>query len=311
MARKEPLPKTVKRLFALSGNVCAYKGCDQCMVDPIGTVVGQICHIEGAEPGGERYNPNQSDDERRAFENLILLCANHHIITNDVEVYTVPILQKMKSEHENSNLKNQYVVSDESVARAIIQYQSNYIQSNVNSGTGVQINANGENVTQLVYINQNDESQELGIIEEIFLHVNEKISEGAGKNYKPEPSINLTDKIALNFKSPEEQIEVNDYIKNALLKIDLINRRFQILDPEDQKDIHAHISIEYNILKRNNGTNIEILTALFKSFVPTSKQGNSRYVSLAMAFVLYFFDDCTIFEKTDKEKTDQIKLNLE
>jgi hypothetical protein len=71
------------------------------MMDMEGNFVGQICHIEAAETGGERFNPNQTNEERRAFSNLLLLCYDHHVITNDVKVYTVEALQNMKSDHES------------------------------------------------------------------------------------------------------------------------------------------------------------------------------------------------------------------
>ena len=311
MARLDPTIKTVKKLFALSGNICAFPSCQTKMVDENGNVLGQICHIEAAETNGERYNTNQNDEERRSFDNLILLCANDHVVTNDVTTYTVPVLQKMKKDHESGHQNNKYSVSDISIAKAIIQYQTFNTQNNFNTGSGIQINNQVEKIVQKYYVNKNDEEQELSIVEEIFVHVNAKISEGVGKDYKPDPSINLIEKIKLNFKSVEAREEVNTYFRSAFLKIDLIDKRFKILDPEQQKDIHAHLLKEYHLLKRDKGSNIEILTALFNQFVPNGKAGNSRYESLSIAFVLYFFDDCTIFEKTETEKQEQTKLQLD
>ena len=34
-------------------------------------LIGEVCHIEAAEIGGERYNPNQSDEDRRDYSNFI------------------------------------------------------------------------------------------------------------------------------------------------------------------------------------------------------------------------------------------------
>ncbi len=39
----EPTEKTIKRLFALSGNICAYPGCSLAIVESVGTVTGEIC----------------------------------------------------------------------------------------------------------------------------------------------------------------------------------------------------------------------------------------------------------------------------
>jgi hypothetical protein len=88
---KEPSRPTVKRLFALSGNRCAFPRCSTPLVDPqSGSIVGEVCHIKGEKPGAARYDPNQSNEERHGFDNLILLCNVHHKVADDDEaVYTV------------------------------------------------------------------------------------------------------------------------------------------------------------------------------------------------------------------------------
>ena len=96
--------KTLKRLFGLSGNQCAFPGCNKPLVNENNALDSNICHIEAACEGGERYNPEMSDPERADYENLILLCIQHHDETNDVEKYTVDVLKKMKLEHESNLL---------------------------------------------------------------------------------------------------------------------------------------------------------------------------------------------------------------
>ena len=94
-------PTTIKKLFALSGNQCAFPDCNVVFVLPERQeIIAQICHIEAAEIGGERYNPNQTDNERRDYNNLILLCPNHHVETDDTVKYTVEVLKEMKRNHE-------------------------------------------------------------------------------------------------------------------------------------------------------------------------------------------------------------------
>ena len=95
-----PRQKTVKRLFAVSGNQCAFPGCAASLV--IGDVVtGEICHIEAQSPKGPRYNSTQNDDDRHGFDNLVLMCGDHHkTIDADAETYTVEKLQKIKTQHE-------------------------------------------------------------------------------------------------------------------------------------------------------------------------------------------------------------------
>jgi hypothetical protein len=67
------------------------------------TIIGEVCHISAASPNGPRYDPQQSPAERHGFDNLILLCANHHlVIDDDPEAYTVERLRKMKANHEST-----------------------------------------------------------------------------------------------------------------------------------------------------------------------------------------------------------------
>ena len=96
--------KTLKRLYALSGNTCAFPGCNERLVNKRNAKNSNICHIEAAGVGGERYNPSMTDEQRADYENLILLCIQHHDETNDVNIYTVDVLQKMKSDHESEFL---------------------------------------------------------------------------------------------------------------------------------------------------------------------------------------------------------------
>ncbi len=113
MARKVITISTIKKLYGLSGNRCAFPGCQENLIDGDGDLISQICHIESAEVGGERYNPNQTDDDRRAFENLIVLCPKHHIKTNDVSKYPVQELKRMKANHESQYVANPYQLPQE------------------------------------------------------------------------------------------------------------------------------------------------------------------------------------------------------
>lgn len=98
--RLAPKQETLRELFLKSGNLCAYPGCSRLMMNEAGVFVGQVCHIEGAEVGGERFNPDMTNEERRSAANLMLMCYDHHFVTNDVEPYTVEILRGYKRDHE-------------------------------------------------------------------------------------------------------------------------------------------------------------------------------------------------------------------
>jgi len=126
MARLPLTPKTIKRLYALSGNRCAFPGCNILIASPKDEPnLATICHIEAAEEGGERYNPNSNDEERRSFENLILLCPNHHTVTNDVQTYTVEVLREMKRTHEAKMLKPNELQKNLSALNDIIRLIGN------------------------------------------------------------------------------------------------------------------------------------------------------------------------------------------
>ncbi len=99
-----PTDRDVKRLFAASGNLCAFPRCPHHIA--VGTaLIGEICHIRGRRPNSPRYDPTQTDHERHAYENLILLCANHHKVIDDDEIsYSVARLEQIKANHEARQL---------------------------------------------------------------------------------------------------------------------------------------------------------------------------------------------------------------
>lgn len=95
-----PSVATIKRLFAVSSNRCAFPQCPQALVHG-DKVTGRVCHIKAASPEGPRYDAGQLDSERHGFGNLMLMCPIHHdVIDADVTTYTVERLQAIKAEHE-------------------------------------------------------------------------------------------------------------------------------------------------------------------------------------------------------------------
>lgn len=119
---KGPSLTTVKRLFAQSGNRCAFPKCSSPLIED-DTVVGEICHIKATNAGGPRYDPVQAASDRHGYSNLILLCLKHHvIIDDDPEAYTVERLVKMKADHEQrtSSLSSEEVERVEGGIRLLI-----------------------------------------------------------------------------------------------------------------------------------------------------------------------------------------------
>lgn len=89
-----------KELYAKSGNICAFPGCNQNLISNE-TNNSNICHIISKKPNGPRHDPNYKNYDHD--ENLILLCLNHHNeVDKNVDKYTVDALRNMKEMHEQS-----------------------------------------------------------------------------------------------------------------------------------------------------------------------------------------------------------------
>lgn len=102
MGKRNLSDRVKKELYAKSGNRCAFPGCPNNLYSSE-VSVGEICHIEGLNPGAARYNPVLSEEEVNGIDNLILLCPLHHnMIDQNPEYYTVDLLKKMKREHEDN-----------------------------------------------------------------------------------------------------------------------------------------------------------------------------------------------------------------
>jgi hypothetical protein len=103
---------TLKKLFVLSGNVCAFPRCPAPIYDTEENVItGEICHIKGKRPNGPRYDFLQTKEQRNGYENLILMCSPHNKIVDDPvlqDKYTVEVLTGYKQKHE-AQFKNSVV----------------------------------------------------------------------------------------------------------------------------------------------------------------------------------------------------------
>src|SRR5260370_35854748 len=120
-------------LFARSGNQCAFPKC-RATIAVNETLTGEVCHIRGARPGSARYDPGQTDVERHAYANLVLMCPTHHtVIEDDEEAYAVERLCMIKAAHEAQSAP----IPDAdaaAVAEAFIQSVTNIGQSGGVSG---------------------------------------------------------------------------------------------------------------------------------------------------------------------------------
>jgi hypothetical protein len=98
-----PSVKTVKALWALSGNRCAICQ-NELIVSNDGssaTLIGDVCHIIAYSLEGPRGRSSLSAVERASLENLILLCKNDHkLIDSDTTLYSIDHLRDLKRKHE-------------------------------------------------------------------------------------------------------------------------------------------------------------------------------------------------------------------
>ncbi len=130
-----PKLSTIKRLFAVSGNQCAFQGCEVPLVENSGTVTGEIAHIKAANKEGPRYDSSQSEEDRHGYENLILLCSRHHtIIDTEFKKYSIEHLYNLKKKHEQAGIIE------------ITPFTTAVSQSLLNNYQNISINNNSGNV---------------------------------------------------------------------------------------------------------------------------------------------------------------------
>ncbi|MER7196702.1 hypothetical protein CG723_41025 [Streptomyces sp. CB01635] len=96
--------KVLRELYLLSGNECAWPGCTVPLAPDEGGMLGEIAHIRAAESGGARFDPGMTNNERRAFTNLVLLCPTHHTLIDHVgsrHRFDWACLEDVKHRHES------------------------------------------------------------------------------------------------------------------------------------------------------------------------------------------------------------------
>ncbi|WEK31550.1 MAG: hypothetical protein P0Y58_04960 [Candidatus Pseudomonas phytovorans] len=140
--------KTIQRLRDSVGNVCAFPGCSVnthgANASGDGVVnLGVACHIKAAAPLGPRYDPEQTSDDRKHFDNGIWMCQTHsRLIDADKDNYSVDELWQWKREAEikaNAQL-NQKSFTEKELKSALNQGSAELLQRFVNM-SGDPINA--------------------------------------------------------------------------------------------------------------------------------------------------------------------------
>jgi len=108
---REYTRSTIFSLAALGGGTCYWP--NPSCAQPVTVVINgepvtnlQIAHIRAANRNGPRYVPNMSDDDRRSWKNLILLCTPHHNLIDKLhpDDYSIEDLERWKSDREKGGL---------------------------------------------------------------------------------------------------------------------------------------------------------------------------------------------------------------
>lgn len=100
--------KSIKLLWSNAAGRCSFAECyERLTVERAASsaphTLGEMAHIKGKNRGSNRYDEAQTDKERDSYENLILLCPNHHTLIDkpeNEETYSVDVLTQMKITHE-------------------------------------------------------------------------------------------------------------------------------------------------------------------------------------------------------------------
>lgn len=122
--RLAPTKDVLIRLFAKSGNQCAFEGCSHNLFNSEGVFIAEVCHIEAALRGGERFNPDKTNEQRREENNLILFCKEHHKVTDNELEYSTARLTEIKQKHESKFIgKSPFVPNENSVAELISKFE--------------------------------------------------------------------------------------------------------------------------------------------------------------------------------------------
>lgn len=102
--------ETIRTLQERAGNKCSAKGCERLTSGPNlqpdkASRIGVAAHITAAAPGGPRYDPSLSSEERSSIRNGIWLCQNcARLIDVDPSRYTVLRLMGWKEDAERAAL---------------------------------------------------------------------------------------------------------------------------------------------------------------------------------------------------------------
>jgi hypothetical protein len=98
--------RDLKLLWGLAAARCAHPECRKPLIKEATSldreaIIGKIAHINSISPNGPRHDPTKSVDYLNSYDNLLLLCGNHHDEVDPQEsTFTVDVLHQWKANHE-------------------------------------------------------------------------------------------------------------------------------------------------------------------------------------------------------------------
>jgi len=125
--KASPNAHTQRRLFASSAGYCQNPSCTEKLFNEVEGkrfLIAEMAHVFAAQDDGPRPNPELTEEERGAFENLIVLCANcHTMIDKASEAFPDAMMKRWKEKHEQklSNMFGVLTFDDRESIRDVIE----------------------------------------------------------------------------------------------------------------------------------------------------------------------------------------------
>lgn len=254
----KPTPRDVKRLLALSGNRCAFPRCAVPIAEGR-SLIGEICHIHAYSPDGPRYNHNQTDEERQGFDNLILMCANHHKMVDDDEFsYPAERLRQIKHQHES----RQIAAPEDEFSAVVVQLlidQSTSISAASSEFSAHTVHAH--NLSQTLPAKNPQIGEAVEVLWNTVLKLKEEFSE-----------VTLVDSVLLASELDEcfrGKRDISIYGKLGRYKaLPLVAQILQSIIPANVQDCRLYVSDRlwaiYSTLLTLHGRTAMLITASFK-----------------------------------------------
>lgn len=129
--------KDIKKLISKAGGRCCYRYngeiCKRLLYSN-NSIIGEKAHIVAVSKKGPRFDPDYNEATINSYENLMWMCPTHHTMIDkidDIEIYTVELLLKMKEKHEKDVLHGNFstyitlydaVIHDYSLLSTLFEY---------------------------------------------------------------------------------------------------------------------------------------------------------------------------------------------